>query len=36
MKKDVFIIGAGIAGLTAGVYALRYGMNVYLCDNGMV
>ena len=36
MKKDVFIIGAGIAGLTAGVYALRYGMNVYLCDNGIV
>lgn len=36
MKKDVFVIGAGIAGLTAGVYALRYGMNVYLCDNGMV
>lgn len=33
MKKDVFIIGAGIAGLTAGVYALRCGLNVYLCDN---
>ena len=35
MKKDVFIIGAGIAGLTAAVYAIRYGMNVHICDNGM-
>ncbi len=34
MKTDVFVIGAGIAGLTAGVYSLRYGMNVYLCDSG--
>jgi len=32
MKTDVFIIGAGISGLTAGVYAQRYGLDVYLCD----
>lgn len=35
MKKDIFIIGAGIAGLTSAVYALRYGMSVHICDNGM-
>ena len=32
MKTDVFIIGAGISGLTAGVYSLRYGLDVYLCE----
>lgn len=36
MKTDVFIIGGGIAGLTAGVYALKYGMDVYLCEKNIV
>ena len=33
MKTDVFVIGGGIAGLTAGVYSLRYGLSVYLCES---
>lgn len=30
--KDVLIIGAGIAGLTAAMYALRAGMSVAVCE----
>ena len=33
MNTDVFVIGGGIAGLTAGVYSLRYGLSVYLCES---
>lgn len=33
MNTEVFVIGGGIAGLTAGVYSLRYGLSVYLCES---
>lgn len=31
-KADIIVIGAGIAGLTAGLYASRAGMNVIILD----
>lgn len=31
---DIIIIGAGPAGLTAGIYALRYGLKVIIFDKG--
>lgn len=34
MVKDIIIIGAGPAGISAGIYALRAGSNVLVLDNG--
>lgn len=32
--KDVVIIGGGVAGLSAGMYAARYGMDSAVIDAG--
>ena len=34
MMKDVIIIGAGTAGLTAAIYALRAGKSVLVLEQG--
>lgn len=33
MNPDVVIVGGGIAGLTAGIFASRAGLNAILIDN---
>ena len=35
MKYDIIIIGAGIAGLTAGIYACRAGRSVLILEKGV-
>jgi len=34
--KEVLILGAGVAGLTAGIYALKRGLNVTICEQHSV
>ena len=36
MKKDIIIIGAGMAGLTAALYAGRMNLSVLVLENGLV
>ena len=34
-KRDVIIIGAGIAGMTAAIYLKRFGINALLIEKGI-
>ena len=36
IKKDVIIIGAGMAGLTAALYTGRMNLSVLVLENGIV
>ena len=36
MKKDIIIIGAGMAGLTAALYAGRMNLSVLVLENGLI
>ena len=36
IHKDIIIIGAGMAGLTAALYAGRMNMDVLVLENGII
>ena len=36
MKEKVIVIGAGIAGLTAGIYALKAGFDVEIYEKNAI
>ena len=35
-KYDLAIIGGGVSGLTAAIYALRSGLNTVIIEKGMI